>query len=51
MEALHVHGIYRLAASVHELRREGYNIFTKMCRDLAGKKYARYYLTKATRAA
>lgn len=44
MEALHVHGIYRLAASVYELRNEGFNVTTKMHKDISGKKYARYYL-------
>lgn len=44
LEALMVHGIYRLAASIHELRREGFNVTTTMHKDAAGKKYARYYL-------
>jgi hypothetical protein len=44
MEALVVHGIYRLAASVHELRNEGFNVFTVMHKDASGKKYARYHL-------
>lgn len=45
MEALLVHGVYRLSASIHEIRREGFNVFTKMHTDASGKKYARYYLT------
>ena len=44
MEALIVHGIYRLAASVYELRREGFKVFTTMHQDESGKKYARYHL-------
>ncbi|CAB4169952.1 Helix-turn-helix domain containing protein [uncultured Caudovirales phage] len=43
MEALIVHGIYRLSASIHELRKEGFNVFTKMHKDASGKKYARYH--------
>lgn len=39
-----VYGIYRLAAAVHEIRREGFNVVTKMHMDAAGKKYARYHL-------
>lgn len=45
-----VHGVYRLAASICELRKEGYNIFTKMNTDASGKKYARYYLTNTRKA-
>lgn len=44
MEALMVHGIYRLSASIHEIRKEGFNVFTRMHKDASGKKYARYYL-------
>jgi hypothetical protein len=44
MEALLVHGIYRLSASIHELRREGFKVATTMHQDAAGKKYARYHL-------
>jgi len=51
MEALIVHGIYRLAASVHELRREGFNVFTTMHQDASGKKYARYHLNGKKKAA
>jgi hypothetical protein len=51
MEALIVHGIYRLAASVYELRREGFNVFTTMHQDASGKKYARYHLGGKKKAA
>ena len=51
MEALIVHGIYRLAASVHELRREGFAVFTTMHQDESGKKYARYHLGSKKAAA
>lgn len=44
MEALIVHGIYRLSASIYELRKEGFNVFTTMHQDAAGKRYARYHL-------
>ena len=43
LEALMVHGIYRLAASIHEIRKEGFKVFTTMHKDASGKKYARYH--------
>jgi hypothetical protein len=49
MEAWGVYGIYRLAASIHEIRREGFDVYTVMHEDAAGKKYARYHL-KSQRA-
>jgi hypothetical protein len=44
MEAWGVYGIYRLAASIHEIRKQGWKILTTMHEDEAGKKYARYHL-------
>lgn len=51
MEALIVHGIYRLAASIHELRKEGFKVYTTIHRDESGKKYARYHLGGKAKAA
>lgn len=51
MEALIVHGIYRLAASIHELRKEGFNVYTTIHKDESGKKYARYHLGGKRKAA
>ncbi len=45
MEAWGVYGIYRLAASIHEIRNEGFRVFTTMHEDEAGKKYARYHMS------
>lgn len=42
LEALHVYGIYRLAASIHELRKTGIQINTVMKADASGHHYARY---------
>jgi hypothetical protein len=42
MEALVSYGIYRLSASIYELREEGYGIFTEFKTDEAGHRYARY---------
>lgn len=42
LEALHVYGIYRLAASIHELRKIGIKINTVMKADASGHHYARY---------
>lgn len=50
MEALIVHGIYRLSASIHEIRKEGFNVFTTMHKDASGKKYARYHYSGGMRA-
>jgi hypothetical protein len=51
MEALLVHGIYRLSASIHELRNEGFKVLTTMHKDASGKKYARYHLANTRKAA
>jgi hypothetical protein len=42
LEALHVYGIYRLAACIHELRRVGIQVTTTMKTDASGKHYAHY---------
>lgn len=42
LEALHVYGIYRLAACIHELRKIGIQINTVMKADATGHHYARY---------
>ena len=42
LEALHVYGIYRLAACIHELRKTGIQINTVMKADASGHHYARY---------
>lgn len=42
LEALHVYGIYRLAACIHELRKVGIQITTEMKCDASGHHYARY---------
>ena len=42
LEALHVYGIYRLAACIHELRKIGIQINTVMKADASGHHYARY---------
>lgn len=48
MEAWGVYGIYRLAASIHEIRREGFKVLTTMHEDASGKKYARYHMATRT---
>ena len=45
LDALERHGCFRLAAIIHNLRKEGYNIkTTKVSNKLSGAKYARYSL-------
>lgn len=44
MEALMNFGLFRLAASIHDLRNAGHDIRTDIRTDSAGKHYARYYL-------
>ena len=41
-EALFLYRIFRLAARVEELRRDGMEIETEMKTDLLGKRYAYY---------
>ena len=47
-EALLVHGVFRLAARINELREMGYSIDTVMHVDATGKRYARYWLQEVT---
>lgn len=42
MEAIVSYGIFRLAASIHELRKAGYSITTDLRQDAGGHRYARY---------
>lgn len=44
LEALHEYGTIRLGAYIHELRKEGLKIRTKMVRSFNGKTYAEYSL-------
>lgn len=46
-----VYGIYRLAARIHDIRKEGFNVATTMHTDATGKKYARYHLVTKNRKA
>lgn len=45
-EALITYSISRLASCIHEIRRAGYNVTTKVKEDEHGHKYARYTLVK-----
>ncbi len=42
MEAMTVHRIYRLAARIAELKKQGYKIKASYLKDLTGKRYAKY---------
>lgn len=44
IEALHVHGVYRLSDVIHKLRKRGFPIKTEMREDAVGKTYGRYHL-------
>ena len=44
LEAQNVFGVYRLAASIHDIRSAGYRVRTLHKRDEVGHKYARYEL-------
>lgn len=46
LEALHEYGTLRLGAHIHELRKEGLNVRTRMIRSFNGKNYAEYSLAK-----
>lgn len=46
LEALSNYGAYRLGAVIFELRKEGYDITTRIKRDPTGRNYARYTLNK-----
>jgi hypothetical protein len=44
IEALNIFGCFRLAARIHELRKEGWNILEKIVEGENGKRYASYRL-------
>jgi hypothetical protein len=44
LDALHQFGCFRLAARVHELRKEGYDIEEVMVSTKAGKRHAQYFI-------
>jgi hypothetical protein len=44
LEALERFGCFRLAARVHELRREGYAVLEETVTTAQGKRVARYFL-------
>ena len=48
-QALNQFGIYRLSAAIHNYRKRGFTIETKMVQR-NGMKYGVYKLTKATQA-
>lgn len=48
LEAFGVYGIFRLAARIYELRKEGFNVVTTIMRDDNEKPYAKYVLARAT---
>jgi hypothetical protein len=46
VEAFSNYGTMRLAPRIHELRKAGFNIRTRLLRDEAGHQYARYSLAR-----
>ncbi len=44
LEALRRFGCFRLAARIHELRRDGWQIAERMVETANGKRVAEYYL-------
>lgn len=44
LEAIGLYSLFRLAARVHELKKQGWNIITNEKRDANGSVYAEYYL-------
>lgn len=44
MEAMTVYTIPRLAASIHEIRKAGYEVVSTIREDARGHKYGRYEL-------
>lgn len=44
LEAFHVYGIYRLSSCIERLRKEGWDITTKMKTAPNGKEYGEYQL-------
>lgn len=50
LEALERHGCFRLAAVIYDLKKEGWDISTRMVHNrLSRKKYARYSLNSDDR--
>jgi hypothetical protein len=47
LEALGVYGIFRLAARVLEIRKQGFDVKTHYKTDDNGKQYAAYQLQRA----
>jgi hypothetical protein len=48
LDALELFGCFRLAARVHELRREGWQIIERTVETASGKRIAEYSLTHLT---
>jgi hypothetical protein len=44
LEALNMYGCFRLSAVIYDLKKEGYNIQSKMVDNQNGKKFAQYTL-------
>jgi hypothetical protein len=44
MQAMTVYGIYRLAAAIHDLRKDGFEIASETKFDAVGHKYTKYSL-------
>lgn len=47
LEAIGLYSLFRLAARVHELKKQGWNIVTNVKRDANGSEYAEYTLVEA----
>ena len=47
LEALEKFGCFRLAARIHELRREGWNVQERTVETRGGKRVAEYYMEEA----
>lgn len=47
LEAQNVYSVWRLAASINEIRKAGYKVLTQLREDAMGHKYARYNLVKS----
>ena len=46
LEALRLYGCLRLSGRIHDLRRDGLNIETRMIDTLTGKRIAEYYIRR-----
>lgn len=46
LEAIGLYSMFRLAARVHELKQQGWNIVTTLKLDSNGSQYAEYKLAK-----